>query len=355
VALDARLYTRGQTWQIIHQLHGLRKVLVDVAAANFDTIMPGYTHMQRAQPVLLAHHLMAYYEMFSRDSARFRDALVRIDVNPLGSAALAGTTFPIDRTDTAEQLGFAEVAANSMDAVADRDFMLEFLAAASICMVHFSRLAEELVLWATSEFGFIELPDAFSTGSSIMPQKKNPDVPELIRGKAGRVFGDLVALLTTMKGLPLAYNRDMQEDKGPLFSTVDTLRTCIDITTQMLPQVTFNKDAMRNATTIGFLNATDMADYLVGRGVPFREAHAVVGKAVAYALSQGKELDQLTLEEMHTFSSVIDGALFEALQVEQVVNRRTSQGGTAVAVVKDAVRRAVDRLESESLYQEEQS
>ena len=355
VALDARLYTRGQTWQIIHLLHGLRKVLVDVAAANFDTIMPGYTHMQRAQPVLLAHHLMAYYEMFSRDSARFRDALVRIDVNPLGSAALAGTTFPIDRTDTAEQLGFAEVAANSMDAVADRDFMLEFLAAASICMVHFSRLAEELVLWATSEFGFIELPDAFSTGSSIMPQKKNPDVPELIRGKAGRVFGDLVALLTTMKGLPLAYNRDMQEDKGPLFSTVDTLRTCIDITTRMLPQVTFNKDAMRNATTIGFLNATDMADYLVGRGVPFREAHAVVGKAVAYALSQGKELDQLTLEEMHTFSSVIDGALFEALQVEQVVNRRTSQGGTAVAVVKDAVRRAVDRLESESLYQEEQS
>ena len=349
VALDARLYLREETRHIIHQLHALRKAFVDVAQANIDTVMPGYTHMQRAQPVLVSHHLMAYYEMFTRDSGRFRDALPRIDVMPLGCAALAGTTFPIDRDDTAAQLGFAEISANSMDAVADRDFMLEFLSAASICMVHFSRLSEELVLWASTEFGFIELPDAFSTGSSIMPQKKNPDVPELIRGKTGRVFGDLVALLTTMKALPMAYNRDMQEDKGALFSTVDTLRACIEVMTKMLPRVTFKQDVMRHATTTGFLNATDMADYLVGKAIPFREAHAIVGRAVAYALDHGKELDQLTLEEMRTFSDKIDTMLFEALTVEAVVNRRTSKGGTAIENVKSAVSLAAARLASESL------
>jgi argininosuccinate lyase len=349
VALDARLYLREETRLIIHQLHALRKAIVDVAQANIDTVMPGYTHMQRAQPVLVSHHLMAYYEMFTRDCGRFRDALPRIDVMPLGCAALAGTTFPIDRDDTAAQLGFAEISANSMDAVADRDFMLEFLSAASICMVHFSRLSEELVLWASTEFGFIELPDAFSTGSSIMPQKKNPDVPELIRGKTGRVFGDLVALLTTMKALPMAYNRDMQEDKGALFSTVDTLRACIEVMTKMLPRVTFKQDVMRQATTTGFLNATDMADYLVGKAIPFREAHAIVGRAVAYALDHGKELDQLTLEEMRTFSDKIDTMLFEALTVEAVVNRRTSKGGTAIGNVKSAVNTAAARLASESL------
>ena len=349
VALDARLYLREETRLIIHQLHALRKAFVDVAQANIDTVMPGYTHMQRAQPVLVSHHLMAYYEMFTRDCGRFRDALPRIDVMPLGCAALAGTTFPIDRDDTAAQLGFAEISANSMDAVADRDFMLEFLSAASICMVHFSRLSEELVLWASTEFGFIELPDAFSTGSSIMPQKKNPDVPELIRGKTGRVFGDLVALLTTMKALPMAYNRDMQEDKGALFSTVDTLRACIEVMTKMLPRVTFKQDVMRQATTTGFLNATDMADYLVGKAIPFREAHAIVGRAVAYALDHGKELDQLTLEEMRTFSDKIDTMLFEALTVEAVVNRRTSKGGTAIGNVKSAVNTAAARLASESL------
>jgi argininosuccinate lyase len=353
VALDARLCLRTETRRILHELHALRKAFVDAAAAHLDTVMPGYTHMQRAQPVLLSHHLMAYFEMFSRDSARFSDALARIDVNPLGSAALAGTTYPIDRADTAAQLDFAAVSANSMDAVADRDFMLEFLAAASICMVHFSRWAEELVLWATSEFGFIELPDAFSTGSSIMPQKKNPDVPELIRGKAGRVFGDLMALLTTMKGLPLAYNRDMQEDKQPLFSTVDTLRACIAIMTKMLPRIIFKKDVMRQATTSGFLNATDMADYLVGKGIPFREAHAVVGRAVAYALSKGKELDQLSLDELQTFSGAIDATLFDALTVEQVVNRRISQGGTATAAVTAAVQAAAKRLAAEALPEED--
>jgi argininosuccinate lyase len=349
VALDARLYLGTETRRIVRQLHALRQAVVDAAEANFGIIMPGYTHMQRAQPVLLSHHLMAYYEMFTRDSDRFCSALERIAVNPLGSAALAGTTFAIDRADTAAQLGMPRVAANSMDAVADRDFMLEFLSAASICMVHFSRLSEELVLWATSEFNFIELPDAFATGSSIMPQKKNPDVPELIRGKAGRVFGDLVALLTTMKGLPLAYNRDMQEDKAPLFSTVDTLQGCITIMTAMLPRVTFKKEVMRQATRSGFLNATDMADYLVGKGLPFREAHAVVGRAVAYALSRGKELDQLSLEELQTFSGAIDTTLFAALDVEEVVNRRTSEGGTASTMVEAAIKQAAAQLAGESL------
>jgi argininosuccinate lyase len=349
VALDARLYLSEETRRIVRQLHALRRVLVDAAGDNLGTIMPGYTHMQRAQPVLLSHHLMAYYEMFTRDSERFQDALKRIEVNPLGCAALAGTTFAIDRTDTAVQLGLSRVSANSMDAVADRDFMLEFLGAASICMVHFSRLSEELVLWASSEFNFIEMPDAFATGSSIMPQKKNPDVPELIRGKAGRVFGDLMALLTTMKGLPLAYNRDMQEDKAPLFSTVDTLQACIVIMTAMLPRVNFNKEVMRQATRSGFLNATDMADYLVGKGLPFREAHAVVGRAVAYALDQGKELEQLSLHELQSFSNIIDETLFGALEVEQVVDRRTSAGGTASTVVEGAIKRAAAHLADESL------
>jgi argininosuccinate lyase len=298
---------------------------------------------------LLSHHLLAYYEMFTRDAERFRDALTRIDVMPLGCAALAGTTYPIDRDDTARQLEFGDVSANSIDAVADRDFMLEFLSAASICMVHFSRLSEELVLWASTEFGFIELPDAFSTGSSIMPQKKNPDVPELIRGKTGRVFGDLMALLTTMKALPMAYNRDLQEDKSTLFSSVDTLQACIDVMSKMLPRITFKKDAMRQATTKGFLNATDMADYLVGKGIPFREAHAVVGRAVAYALDRGKELEQLSLEEMRTFSEAIDADLFDALTVEQVVNRRTSKGGTATENVKAAANLAAERLAAETL------
>jgi argininosuccinate lyase len=352
VALDARLYLAEETRRIVRQLHDMRRVVVDAAEANLGVLMPGYTHMQRAQPVLLSHHLMAYYEMFTRDSERFHDALKRIEVNPLGCAALAGTTFAIDRADTAAQLGMPRVSANSMDAVADRDFMLEFLGTASICMVHFSRLSEELVLWSTSEFNFIEMPDAFATGSSIMPQKKNPDVPELIRGKTGRVFGDLMTLLTTMKGLPLAYNRDMQEDKAPLFSTVDTLQACIGIMTAMLPRVTFKKNVMHEATRRGFLNATDMADYLVGKGVPFREAHAVVGRAVAYALSKHKELEQLSLEELRTFSDVIDGTLFDALAVEQVVNRRTSQGGTATALVEAAVRQAAEQLAGEALPEE---
>ena len=347
VAVDARLYLRAETGAIIDRLMALRRVLVDMAADQLGHVMPGYTHLQRAQPVLLSHHLMAYYEMFTRDSGRFGDARTRMDVNPLGCAALAGTTFPIDREATTVALGFRAMAANSMDAVADRDFMLEFMAAASICMVHFSRLAEELILWSSAEFGFIELPDAFATGSSIMPQKKNPDVPELVRGKTGRVFGDLMALLTTMKSLPLAYNRDMQEDKIALFSTVDTLKAVIEVVARMLPHIRFNTETMRRESERGFLNATDLADYLVGRGLAFREAHAVVGRAVAHALDQGKELQALSLEELQSFSDRIDDGVYAALELDQVVDRRTSAGGTGTASVKAAITKARADLHTE--------
>ena len=340
VALDARLYLREETDLVIAMLKRLREVLVNMAQDHLGSVRPGYTHLQRAQPVLLSHHLLAYYEMFSRDAGRFADARVRMDVNPLGCAALAGTTFPIDRAYTTAQLGFRTAAANSMDAVADRDFMLEFLAAASISMVHFSRLAEELILWSSTEYGFIELPDAFSTGSSIMPQKKNPDVPELVRGKTGRVFGDLMALLTTMKSLPMAYNRDMQEDKATLFSTVDTLKAVIEVVTRMLPHIRFNTDRLQRESSTGFLNATDMADYLVGQGMAFREAHAVVGRAVAYALAQGKELHELDLSELQGFSDLIAADVFEALELERVVDRRTSAGGTARDRVQEALQKA---------------
>jgi argininosuccinate lyase len=299
VALDVRMYLREETRRIIGLLQRVRTVLVDLASGHPDVVMPGYTHTQRAQPVLFAHHMLAYYEMFTRDQARFSDCLARIDVMPLGAAALAGTTYPIDRAQVAQLLAFSRVSANSMDAVSDRDFAMEFLAAASICMVHLSRLSEEFVLWSTSEFGFITLADAFATGSSIMPQKKNPDIPEIVRGKTGRVFGSLMALLTLMKSLPMAYNRDMQEDKEPLFDAVDTLKACLHINVQMIPRITVNREAMRKAASVGFLNATDMADYLVGKGMPFRKAHACVGSAVAYALDKGCELDQLTLDELN--------------------------------------------------------
>ena len=348
VALDARLYLREETTIVIAMLKRLREVLVAMAHDQIGQVMPGYTHLQRAQPVLLAHHLLAYYEMFTRDSARFTDARTRMDVSPLGCAALAGTTFPIDRDYTAEQLGFPKVAANSMDAVADRDFMLEFLSAASIAMVHFSRLAEELILWSSAEFGFIELPDAFATGSSIMPQKKNPDVPELVRGKTGRVFGDLMALLTTMKSLPLAYNRDMQEDKATLFSTVDTLKAVIEVVARMLPHVRFKTETLRRESHTGFLNATDLADYLVGRGLAFREAHGVVGQAVAHAIAQGKELHDLSLSELQSFSSLIDEGVFAALTLERVIDRRTSWGGTATSRVTAAMTKARQDLASEA-------
>ncbi|MEK6193384.1 MAG: argininosuccinate lyase, partial [Deltaproteobacteria bacterium] len=315
VALDVRMYLRDSVKQLIEQLQGLKRVLVELAKENIAVVMPGYTHLQPAQPVLFSHHIMAYYEMFKRDGQRMEDCLKRINVLPLGCAALAGTTYPIDRHYTAELLDFPEVSANSMDSVADRDFVMEFLSVAGICMVHFSRLSEELILWSSPQFGFVEMPDAFATGSSIMPQKKNPDVPELVRGKAGSVFGDLMSMLTLMKSLPMAYNRDMQEDKPPLFRTVDTLTACVDVYNAMLPRLIIKKDAMQAAATRGFLNATDMADYLVVQGMPFRKAHECVGKTVGYALEKGKELHELTLADLQTFSSLVKEDIFDFLSI----------------------------------------
>ena len=337
VAVDTRMYLRDETSRIIHRLYRLQRVIVDLAHKHFETVLPGYTHMQRAQPVLLSHHFMAYYEMFLRDIERLEDCLKRINVMPLGSAALAGTTYPIDRAYTAELLGFESISANSIDAVADRDFIIEFLAAASLCMVHFSRLSEELILWSTSEFSFIELPDSYATGSSIMPQKKNPDVPELIRGKTATVIGSLTTLLTLMKSLPLAYNRDMQEDKAPLFDTVDTLTACIEICTAMLPKIKIKETNMHQAASGGYLNATDLADYLVTRGVAFREAHRLTGEAVRFALDRKKELHELSLEQLQSFCPLIKDDIFSFLTTEEMINRRASYGGTAAKSVAQAI------------------
>ena len=347
IALDLRMYLRLEARGVIGALAKLREVIVDVAERHLDVIMPGYTHLQRAQPVLFAHHMMAYYEMFTRDTQRFADGLKRIDVMPLGTAALAGTTYPIDREYTAGLLGFTQIAANSIDAVSDRDFIIEFLASASLCMIHFSRLSEELILWSSAEFGFVELPDAFATGSSIMPQKKNPDVSELVRGKTGRVVGDLVALLILMKSLPLAYNRDMQEDKGPLFDAVDTLKACIDIYQRLIPRLTVNTQRMLGAATHGFLNATDLADYLVNHGMPFRQAHDCVGRAVAFALDRHRELNELTLEELVSFSPLIQEDIFDALAPQEMIDRRTSYGGTSTDNVRAAIGEAKLRLDRE--------
>ncbi len=348
VVLDVRLYLRDAVAAIIRLLGRLQKVVVSVAKRHTETVMPGYTHLQRAQPVLLAHHLMAYYEMFSRDTERLQDCLARINVMPLGSAALAGTPHPIDRKYTANLLGFKKVSANSMDAVADRDFMIEFASAASIGMMHLSRLAEELIVWSSSEFNFIELPDAFATGSSIMPQKKNPDVAELVRGKAGRVFGNLMALLTLMKSLPLSYNRDMQEDKALLFDAVDTLNACIDITAQLLPKIKFNKARLQAAASHGYLNATDLADYLVTKGMPFREAHHCVGQIVGYAVRSRKELHALSLADLQKFSDRIEGEIFDFLKTSQMIDRRTTIGGTATRAVKAAIRAAERKIHKTS-------
>ena len=344
VALDVRMYLRKETADLIRGLARLREQIVLLAKENTDVILPGYTHMQRAQPVLLAHHLMAYYEMFKRDAERFADCLVRINVMPLGAAALAGTPYPIDRQYVAELLGFPAVSTNSMDTVSDRDFIMEFLSAAGICMLHFSRISEEMILWSTSEFGFIELSDAFSTGSSIMPQKKNPDIPELVRGKTGRVIGNLIAMMTIMKSLPMAYNRDMQEDKPPLFRAVDTLTACVGVYTAMLPRLTVKRETMQAAASRGYLNATDMADYLVVQGMPFRKAHECVGKTVGYALEKGKELHELTLAELQTFSSLVKEDIFDFLSIEQVINRRRSFGGTASENVAAAIKTAEAEL-----------
>ena len=329
VALDMRLFLREEVGLICKALTALQRELARAAKRHIDVIMPGYTHLQRAQPVLLAHHLLAYFEMFGRDHDRLAEALVRINVLPLGSGALAGTTFPIDRLYVAKLLNFPQVSRNSIDAVSDRDFVIEFLAAAAILFVHLSRLAEELVLWSSQEFGFIEVPDRYCTGSSMMPQKKNPDVPELIRGKTGRVFGHLQAVLTLMKGLPLAYNRDLQEDKIPLFDTVDTVKGSVAIMREVIREMIVRKERMAEAAHDGFMNATDLADYLVGRGVPFRSAHGIAGRIVQECVAQGRRLEDLSLRELKRFCPKIEKDVYEYLAAEAVVDRRRALGGTA--------------------------
>ncbi|MBW2016208.1 MAG: argininosuccinate lyase [Deltaproteobacteria bacterium] len=347
VALDMRLYVREAAQRAVRLIKGLQGALVDLAERNLDLILPGYTHMQRAQPVLVSHHLLAYYEMLRRDLRRFSHALEGTDVLPLGSAALAGTTFALDRQMAAEELGFSEISQNSMDAVSDRDFILEYLFAASLLMMHLSRLSEELILWSTREFDFVNLPDAFCTGSSIMPQKKNPDVLELIRGKTGRVYGHLMGLLTVMKGLPMSYNKDMQEDKEPLFDTVDTIEECLEVLARLLGGVTFNRKRMRDAVAEGYLAATDLADYLVLKGETFRQAHESVGRMVLFAIEQGKELNQLTLEEMKRFSGRIDGDVYDWLDPESCVRKRNLPGGTGPEAVKESLERAKKELSIE--------
>ena len=337
IALDERLYLREVLAATREGLRHAQHALVERAAHGLDVAMPGYTHLQRAQPVLLAHHLLAYVSMLERDRQRLTDCATRNDVMPLGAAALAGTAFPIDREALARDLGFRAVSANSLDAVSDRDHVIEFLAAAAVIGMHLSRLAGDLTLWATAEFGFVEFSDAFATGSSIMPQKKNPDVAELIRGKAGRLYGNLLTLLTVMKGLPLTYNSDMQEDKEPWFDSVDTLDAILTVLPPMLGSLTFRAERMRRAAGENFATATDLADYLVKKGLPFREAHEIVGRVVRHAIDGGKELDALTLEELRRFSPLIEPDIHKALSVEASLAARNVAGGTA----PEAVRRAL--------------
>jgi argininosuccinate lyase len=333
VALDMRLFLREEIAAISASLKALQHEIALTAKKNLDVIMPGYTHLQRAQPVLFSHHLLAYFDMFERDRERFSSCLERVNVLPLGAGALAGTSFPIDRAYVAKLLDFPRLSKNSIDAVSDRDFVLEFASAAAILFVHLSRLAEELILWSSHEFGFIELPEAYCTGSSMMPQKKNPDVPELIRGKSGRVFGHLQALLTIMKGLPLAYNRDLQEDKIPLFDTVDTVKASLAMVRELARGMKINKAKMRTAVQDGFMNATDLADYLVVNGLPFRRAHAVSGRLVQHCIDRGCRIEELSLTELKAFSPKIEKDVYKYLSAEAIVRRRRSHGGTARANV----------------------
>lgn len=347
VALDIRMYLKDEIDQVSGLLRQLQESLLNLAERHLGTLMPGYTHLQRAQPVTLAHHLLAYCQMFGRDESRLADCRRRADEMPLGAGALAGTTFPLDRQYVAEQLGFAAITQNSLDAVSDRDFAVEFTAAASLVMVHLSRFCEEIILWASAEFSFIELDDAFSTGSSMMPQKKNPDVAELIRGKTGRVFGNLQALLTMLKGLPLAYNKDMQEDKEALFDAVDTVKKCLLVFRPMLETMRVKAGNMAAAASKGFTNATDLADYLVRRGLPFREAHEIAGKLVFHCLQQGIALDQLSLEDYSKFSPLVEEDVYDAISLTRCVEARRVPGGPALEAVREAIAKARQRLASE--------
>jgi argininosuccinate lyase len=344
VATDIRLYLRDEIDVIAEELARLQAGLLDLAEREADTIMPGFTHLQTAQPVTFGHHLLAWYEMLVRDADRLQDCRKRVNVMPLGAAALAGTTYPIDRNLTAELLGFDRPTENSLDSVSDRDFAIEFCSFAALLMTHLSRFSEELVLWTSAQFDFIDLPDRFCTGSSIMPQKKNPDVPELVRGKTGRVNGHLISLLTLMKSQPLAYNKDNQEDKEPLFDTVDTIKGCLKAYADMIPAIEAKADNMRVAAKRGFSTATDLADYLVKKGVPFRDAHEIVGKSVAFGVAEGRDLSDMTLEELQQFSDVIGEDVFDVLTLEGSVQARDHLGGTAPNQVRAAVARARSAL-----------
>ena len=337
VALDIRMYLKDEIEEIKEMLVSLEKTLLDIAGNNLDTIMPGYTHLQKAQPITLAHHTMAYFEMFKRDIERLCDVYKRTNVMPLGSGALAATTYPLDREFVAKELGFDSITLNSLDGVSDRDFVIELASALSILIMHLSRYCEELILWNTNEFQFIEMDDACSTGSSIMPQKKNPDVAELIRGKSGRVYGDLVSILTTMKGLPLAYNKDMQEDKECIFDAIDTIKLCVPVFEKMIATMKINKDNMHRGAGGGFTNATDAADYLVKKGMPFRQAHEVIGKMVAYALDTNKALSEFTMDEFKKCSEIIEEDIYEAIDLGTCVNERSVTGGPS----KEAVQKAI--------------
>ena len=346
VATDIRLYTRAAIERILGEIRRLQTVIVTLAEREAETIMPGFTHLQVAQPVTFGHHLMAWYEMLVRDAGRFRDCRERLNQSPLGAAALAGTTYPIDRQMTAAALGFAAPCANSLDAVSDRDFAIECCAAAATLMMHLSRIAEELIIWNSAAYRFIELPDRFCTGSSIMPQKKNPDVPELVRGKTGRVYGHLVALLTLMKSQPLAYNKDNQEDKEPLFDTVNTVLACLRAFADMIPAIEANREAMYHAAGAGYSTATDLADYLVHRGVAFRDAHEIVGRAVHLAIERHTTLDTLPLTDLQTLSPAIGEDVYESLTLEGSINARDHFGGTAPVQVKARIQQAKEKLQN---------
>lgn len=353
VATDMHLYLRQRVVEFVGLLGKLQEALIDQARQNITTILPGYTHLQRAQPISFGHHMMAYVSMLQRDIERLQDSYKRINVLPLGAGALAGTTFPIDRHYVAEQLGFEKVYENSLDAVSDRDFIVEFLSNASLIMMHLSRLCEELVLWSSTEFDFVELDDAFCTGSSIMPQKKNPDVAELVRGKTGRVYGHLVGLLTLLKSLPLAYNKDMQDDKEGMFDTVATLQGALQLFAPMIASMKVKSEQMRQAVNQDFSNATDIADYLVNKGMPFRQAHEIIGKTVLYCIQQKRYLLDLKLDEFKTFSKLFDADIYEVLKPETVVNARDVYGATSFAQVEQAIERAAQALASTNQWVEE--
>ncbi len=338
VATDIRLYLKNQTLNLYKLLRDLQKVFVIKAKAYLDVPVPGYTHLQRAQPVFLSHYLLAFVEMWERDKGRLIDCYRRVDILPLGSGAMSGTTFPLDREFVSQLLNFSEPSRNSMDAVSDRDFAIEFLSALSIIMMHLSRLSEDMILWNSFEFGYVILPDEFCTGSSIMPQKKNPDVLELTRGKTGRVYGDLFALLTIMKGLPLTYNRDMQEDKEPLFDAIDTVTSSLQVLTAMFKKVEFNREKLASEADKGFILATEVADYLAKKGLPFREAHEITGKIVVYCERSKKELNELSLEEFKKFSEKFGKDIFKAIDIKSAISSRNVKGGTGLTAVREAIK-----------------